>query len=172
MALKLALNCVFIDWHRIRSYVFEFDVKQKTLNKMTLIKYKPNDYVPGTFGSFFDKFFNEDFNGSRYSPTVDVAETDMEFEIQFHLPGMKKENININVDNDRLTVSGERKFENEKKDKNYHTVESHYGTFSRSFYLPDAVNAEKIDASYKDGILTVSVPKDEKKEAKRTISIK
>ncbi|MBV6643095.1 MAG: Hsp20/alpha crystallin family protein [Cyclobacteriaceae bacterium] len=140
---------------------------------MTLIKYKPNDYVPGTFGSFFDRFFNDDyFNGSSYSPTVDVAETEKEFEIQFHLPGMKKENISINVDNDRLTVSGERKFENEKKDKNYHKVESHYGTFSRSFYLPDTVNAEKIDASYKDGILTVTVPKDGKKESKRTISIK
>ncbi|MEQ8338272.1 MAG: Hsp20/alpha crystallin family protein [Cyclobacteriaceae bacterium] len=140
---------------------------------MTLIKYKPNDYVPSTFGSFFDRFFNDDhFNGNSYSPTVDVAETEKEFEIQFHLPGMKKENININVDNDRLTVSGERKFENEKKEKNYHKVESHYGTFSRSFYLPDTVNAEKIDASYKDGILTVTVPKDVKKESKRTISIK
>jgi len=140
---------------------------------MTLIKYKPNDYVPSTFGSFFDRFFSDDyFNGNSYSPTVDVAETEKEFEIQFHLPGMKKENININVDNDRLTVSGERKFENEKKERNYHKVESHYGTFSRSFYLPDSVNAEKIDASYKDGILTVTVPKDVKKESKRTISIK
>ena len=140
---------------------------------MTLIKYKPNDYVPTTFGSFFDRFFSDDyFNGNSYSPTVDVAETEKEFEIQFHLPGMKKENININVDNDRLTVSGARKFENEKKEKNYHKVESHYGTFSRSFYLPDSVNAEKIDASYKDGILTVTVPKDVKKESKRTISIK
>ncbi len=140
---------------------------------MTLIKYKPNDYVPGTFGSFFDRFFNDDFyNGNKYSPTVDVAETEKEFEIQFHIPGMKKDDININVENDRLTVSGERKFESEKKEKNYHKVESHYGTFSRSFYLPDSVNAEKIDASYKDGILTVTVPKDGKKESKRTISIK
>lgn len=140
---------------------------------MTLIKYKPNDYVPGTFGGFFDRFFNDErFTGNRYSPTVDVAETNKEFEIQFHIPGMKKDDININVDNDRLTVSGERKFENEKKEKNFHSVESHYGTFSRSFYLPDAVNAEKIDASYKDGILTVIVPKDDKKAAQRTITIK
>ncbi len=140
---------------------------------MTLIKYKPNDYVPGTFGSFFDRFFNDEmFSGNRYSPTVDVAETNKEFEIQFHIPGMRKEDIHINVDNDRLTVSGERKFENEKKEKNYHTVESHYGTFSRSFYLPDAVNTDKIDASYKDGILTVTVPKDDKKVSQKTISIK
>ena len=141
---------------------------------MTLIKYKPNDYVPSTFGSFFDRFFDnkEFFNNNQYSPSVDIAESDKEFEIQFQLPGLKKEDIQINVDSDRLTVSGERKFENEKKEKNYHTVESHYGSFSRSFYLPDSVNAEKIDASYKDGILTVLVPKDEKKESKRTISIK
>ena len=141
---------------------------------MTLIKYKPNDYVPSTYGSFFDRFFDnkEFFNNNQYSPSVDIAESDKEFEIQFQLPGLKKEDIQINVDNDRLTVSGERKFENEKKEKNYHTVESHYGSFSRSFYLPDSVNAEKIDASYKDGILTVLVPKDAKKESKRTISIK
>ena len=141
---------------------------------MTLIKYKPNDYVPSTFGSFFDRFFDnkEFFNNNQYSPSVDIAESDKEFEIQFQLPGLKKEDIQINVDSDRLTVSGERKFENEKKEKNYHTVESHYGSFSRSFYLPDSVNAEKIDASYKDGILTVLVPKDAKKESKRTISIK
>lgn len=140
---------------------------------MTLIKYKPNDYVPGTFGNFFDRFFNDDFfRNSNYSPTVDIAETEKEFEIQFHLPGMKKDEININVESDRLTVSGERKMENETKNKNYHTVESHFGSFSRSFYLPDSVNATKIDASYKDGILTVLVPKDEKKESKRTINIK
>ncbi len=139
---------------------------------MTLIKYNPNDYVPSTFGGFFDRFFNEDFNEGRYSPTVDVAETEKEFEIQFHVPGMKKENISIDVQKDRLTVSGERKFENEKNEKNFHKIESHYGSFSRSFYLPDTVNVEKIDATYKEGILTVSVPKDEKKESKRTISIK
>lgn len=143
---------------------------------MALIKYNPVDFRPTTFSSVIDRFFNDDFFGgrsvSRFTPHVDVAETEKEFEIQFHIPGMKKEDIQIDVNNDRLTVSGERKLHNEKNEKNFHAVESYYGTFSRSFYLPDNVNTEKIDAAYKDGILTVIVPKDAKKEAKRTISIK
>ncbi|MFY0689238.1 MAG: Hsp20/alpha crystallin family protein [Cyclobacteriaceae bacterium] len=143
---------------------------------MTLIKYNPNTYRPSTFNSFVDRFFNDDlFGGSKmteFSPKVDIAETEKEFEIQFHVPGVKKDEININVEHDRLTVSGERKLENEKKEKNFHSVESYYGSFSRSFYLPDNVNLEKIDATYDAGILTVTLPKDEKKEAKKTIKIK
>lgn len=109
---------------------------------------------------------------TSFSPKVDISETEKEFELQFHIPGMKKDEINIDIHDDRLTVSGERKMENEKNEKNYHSVESYYGTFSRSFYLPDNVNTEKAEANYRDGILDVVIPKDKKKEAKRTIAIK
>ena len=143
---------------------------------MTLIKYNPNGYKPATFGNFIDRFFNDDFYGGKsvtsFSPQVDIAESDKEFEIQFHIPGIQKENISIDVKDDRLTVSGERKMSQEKTEKNYHTVESSYGTFSRSFYLPDNVNAEKIDASYKDGVLNIVLHKDAKKEMKKNIEIK
>jgi len=143
---------------------------------MTLIKYNPRDYRPATFSNFIDKFFNEDFYGTKeaasFSPKVDIAETEKEFEVQFHLPGMKKEDINIALEKDRLTVSGERKLKEEKNEKNFHSVESYYGNFHRSFFLPDMVNVEKIDASYQDGILTISLPKDAKKEAKKSILIK
>lgn len=142
---------------------------------MTLIKYNQNNQ-PATYGNFIDRFFNDDFFGrkwnSTFSPKVDIAETDKAFEIQFHIPGMKKEDINIDISDDRLTVSGERKFEQEKNEKNYHSLESHYGSFSRSFYLPDNIEVEKVEASYKDGILNLNVPKDAKKETKRTISVK
>ncbi len=142
---------------------------------MTLVKYNQNKYRPATFSNFFDRFFNDEVFGkemSTFSPKVDIAETEKEFEIHFELPGMKKDDINIDIKDDRLTVSGERKMESEKTEKNFHSVESYYGTFSRSFYLPDNVNVEKVDASYKDGILNVILPKDAKKENKRTISIK
>ena len=143
---------------------------------MTLIKYNPNRFAPSTFNTFFDKFFNDDFfrdgTNKTFSPQVDIAETEKSFEIQFALPGMKKDDIKIDINGDQLTVSGERKMENERKDKNFHSVESYYGSFSRSFYLPDNVNTEKIDASYKDGILEITVPKDEKRENKRLINIK
>ncbi|REE00549.1 Hsp20/alpha crystallin family protein [Marinoscillum furvescens] len=143
---------------------------------MALIKYNTNGYRPATFNSFFDRFFNDELFDSKstasFTPQVDVAESDKAFEIQFHIPGVKKNDIKIDVDDDRLTVSGERKIANEKNDKNYHSVESYYGTFSRSFYLPDSVNSDKIDASYEDGVLNIVVPKDEKKVTKKTISIK
>lgn len=143
---------------------------------MTLIRYNPNNYKPATFSNFIDRFFNDDFSGgksvSKFSPQVDIAETENQFEIEFYLPGMKREDINIDVQEDRLTVSGERKMENEKKEKNFHSVESYYGTFIRSFYLPDNASVDKIDASYKDGVLQVIVPKDAKKETRKKISIK
>ncbi|MFY0598166.1 MAG: Hsp20/alpha crystallin family protein [Cyclobacteriaceae bacterium] len=142
---------------------------------MKLVKYNQNT-LPGTYGSFIDRFFNDDFYGGRtstsFSPKVDIAETKETFEIQFHVPGISKEEINIDVKDDRLTVSGERKLEKEKQEKNFHTLESHYGSFSRSFYLPDNIKLDDIEATYKDGILSIVVPKDEKKETHKTISIK
>jgi HSP20 family protein len=149
----------------------------KNLNNknMGLIKYNSNDYRPASFRSFVDRFFENDFNGGSlpsFTPKVDIAETDNAFEIQLHAPGVKKEEINIDLNENALVISGERKFENEKDEKNFHSVESYFGTFSRSFHLPDTVNKDKVDASYKDGILVVTLPKDVKKITKKQISIK
>lgn len=142
---------------------------------MGLIKYNTNDYRPTSFKSFVDRFFNDELVGGSvpsFSPRVDIAESDKDFEIQLHVPGMKKADFNIDLNIDQITVSGERKFENEKNDKNYHSVESYYGSFSRTFYLPDVINKEKVDASYQDGILTITLPKDEKKATKKQIAVK
>ncbi len=143
---------------------------------MALVKYNPSRFSPIGFNSFVDRFFNDEFHGgssvSKFSPSVDVAETDKAFEIDFHLPGVKKDDIKIDLKDNRLTVSGERKFKNEKSDKNYKSVESYYGSFSRSFYLPENISEDKVSAAYEDGVLKVLVPKDEKKIAERTISIK
>ncbi len=144
---------------------------------MTLTKYNTRDYRPVSFNSFLDRFFNDTFDpslsgGSRFTPQVDILEQDKSFEIQLALPGMNKDDFSIEMNEGMLTVSGERKFENEKKEKNYRTVETHYGSFSRSFHLPKDIKAEKIEAKYDNGILHVTVPKDEKKALKRLISIK
>jgi len=77
----------------------------------------------------------------------------------------------IDFNNDQLTISGERKIEKEQEELNYHTRETRYGTFSRTFHLPENVNDTKIQAAYNDGILKITLPKDEKKELKRTIKI-
>lgn len=142
---------------------------------MGLIKYNTNDFRPTSFRNLVDNFFTDEFNGGSvqsFNPKVDIAESDTEFEVQLHIPGIKKEEIKIDLNEKQLTISGERKFENEKSEKNFHRVESYFGSFSRSFHLPDAINQDKIDATYQDGILTVKLPKDQKKLAKKQILIK
>ncbi|MBK6265745.1 Hsp20/alpha crystallin family protein [Marivirga sp. S37H4] len=146
---------------------------------MTLIKYDqglPN-VANRSFSNFLDRFFNESFvNANKemesFNPQVDVAEGKKEFELSVAVPGMKKSDFNIDMSDGKITISGERKFENEKDGKNYHSVETKYGAFSRTFYLPDNILEDKVEASYQDGILKVIIPKDEKKELKKTIQIK
>ncbi|MDN5215894.1 Hsp20/alpha crystallin family protein [Fulvivirgaceae bacterium BMA12] len=145
---------------------------------MTLVKYKNdfNDYVPTNFSSLLDNFFNDRFHftgtNRTFLPKVDIAESEEGFEVSLAAPGMKKEDFKIEVNENYLTIAGERKFTNEDKGKNYHTVETQYGTFSKSFKLPKNVNGEKINAKYEAGILNLFVPKDEKKKLKNTITVK
>lgn len=141
---------------------------------MTLVKYNPRSYRPTSFGSLLDRFFDDSLQGGSqvdFSPSVDISETDKAFELELHIPGVKKSEIDISVENDQLTVSGERKFETEKNEKNFHSRESYFGKFSRTFHLPDLANAEKISANQEDGVLTITIPKDEKKTTKKTIKI-
>jgi HSP20 family protein len=143
---------------------------------MTLSKFNQADYRPVSFNSFLDKFFNEntpaETGGVRFSPSVDILEDDQSFEIQLAIPGLKKDEFNIELDEKTLTVKGERKFTTEKKEKNYHAVGTQYGSFSRTFHLPVTVNEEMISAKYEDGILHVILPKDEKKILKKTIEVR
>ena len=109
--------------------------------------------------------------GSTFVPKVDVIENETSYEIHFSVPGLNKEEFNIELKDNHLTVSGERKFTNEKKDKNYHAIETNYGSFSRSFSLPENVDTSKINAKYDKGILELTVPKDKKKALKKTIKV-
>jgi len=145
---------------------------------MSIIRYKTslNDFVPTGFSSVIDHFLNESMSrsgGSQYSfvPKVDIVEGDKAFEIQVVVPGMKKEDFKIDLNDNFLTISGERKFTKEKKENNFHRIESAYGTFSRSFSLPENVDASAISASYENGVLEITVPKDEKKALKTTIKV-
>lgn len=145
---------------------------------MSLIRYNSalNDFVPTSFSNLIDRFFNESLartGGSAYSfvPRVDVIETEKAFEIHMAVPGMNKEDFNIDLKDNYLNVSGERKFTNEKKEKNFYSIETQYGAFSRSFSLPEHVDTGKISATYVNGILEITVPKDEKKALKTTIKV-
>jgi len=98
-------------------------------------------------------------NGGDWLPPVDVYENDQhEVVLSAELPGVRREDLDIRVENNTLTLRGERKREQETSKENYHRVERSYGTFSRSFTLPSTVNTEKVNAEFKDGVLKVTLP--------------
>ena len=94
-----------------------------------------------------------------WAPRVDIAETDKAFVIKAEVPEVKKEDVKVTVDNSVLTVTGERKQEKEEKGKKYHRVERYYGSFTRSFTLPENVDQKNIKATFKDGMLNLEIPK-------------
>jgi HSP20 family protein len=103
---------------------------------------------------------------AEWSPAVDVSETDGEYVIKAELPEVKKEDVKVTMEDGVLTLEGERKQEKEEKGKRYHRIERSYGSFMRSFELPDNVDTSKAKAEYKDGMLTLSLPKSEKAKSK------
>ncbi|MDF0650616.1 MAG: Hsp20/alpha crystallin family protein [Nitrospira sp. LK70] len=103
---------------------------------------------------------------AEWSPLVDISEDEKEYVIKAEVPEMKKEEIKINVQDDVLAISGERKYEKEEKSKKYHRVERAYGSFMRSFVLPEDADGSKVNAEYKDGVLKVHLPKSEKAKPK------
>ena len=102
----------------------------------------------------------------EWLPPVDIEENNREYVVKAELPEMKKEEVKLKVEGGTLTISGERKAEKEEKDKKYHRLERSYGTFQRSFTLPEGTSPEKISAEFKDGVLLVHLPKDEKAKPK------
>lgn len=103
---------------------------------------------------------------AEWSPAVDVSETDSEYVIKAELPEVKKEDVKVTMEEGVLTLEGERKQEKEEKGKRYHRIERSYGSFMRSFELPDNVDTSKAKAEFKDGMLTLSLPKTEKPKSK------
>jgi HSP20 family protein len=123
------------------------------------------DEVQNRLGSFLGGRFPRfgDGNGglqlADWSPQVDITEDDKEYLIKADLPEMKKNEIKVNVENGVLTVSGERKTEKEEKNKKFHRIERSYGTFQRSFALPEDADGAKVAAEFKEGVLRVHLPK-------------
>ena len=99
------------------------------------------------------------FKVGDWMPVVDIDETEDAFVVKAELPGVEKDDVTVNIDNGILTIKGEKKIETE--DKKHHRVECTYGSFVRSFTLPQEIKAEKIEAEYKNGVLTLTIPKSE-----------
>jgi HSP20 family protein len=111
--------------------------------------------------------------GFAFSPSVNISEDDSSYHVEAELPGLAEKDVEVSLANDILTIKGEKKDEKEEKSKHYVRRERVYGSFERQFTLPAEVDAEKIDAQFKNGILTVELPKSKKaKEEVRKIAIK
>ncbi len=108
---------------------------------------------------------------AEWAPLVDIIEDDKKYTIKVELSDVKKDDVKISVQNDVLSISGERKYEKEEKGKKYHRVERAYGSFSRSFTVPEDADADRVSADFKDGLLQVHLPKSEKVKPK-TIEVK
>lgn len=125
---------------------------------MTVTRYNPFDIED--FAGFMNRLFTEPANRS-WAPAVDISETENDVVLKADVPGVKLDDLDIRLENGTLTVKGERKFEKEEKDKGFHRIERGYGAFSRAFTLPETLDAEKVKADYKDGVLTITIAKKE-----------
>jgi HSP20 family protein len=104
---------------------------------------------------------------TSWSPAVDIYETDNEIMVQAELPGVDRKDIALQLENNVLTLKGDRRFEKETNQENYHRIERSYGGFSRAFTIPTVVDEDKIRADYRDGILKIALPKKEQVKAKQ-----
>jgi HSP20 family protein len=102
-----------------------------------------------------------------WQPPVDIVETEQAYEVRAELPGIPKEDVHLSLDNNILTLSGERKLEKDVDHGSFHRIERAYGTFSRSFTLPARVSADRVEAKYDNGLLTVVIPKAEEAKPRR-----
>ncbi|HZS07922.1 MAG TPA: Hsp20/alpha crystallin family protein [Blastocatellia bacterium] len=119
------------------------------------------------FGEGFRAEGGENWSLATWAPVCDIYETENEIVVKAELPEVKKEEVHVAIENNLLTIRGERKFSEETKKENYHRVERSYGEFIRSFTLPNFVDANKVSAEFKDGMLRVTLPKHEEAKPKQ-----
>jgi len=136
---------------------------------MSLSHYDPLAQTLRGFEDAFTRFFNEPHSNRPWSPAVDIFESENELVLKADLPDVDLKDIDVRVENQTLTIAGERKFEKDEKTKGYHRIERSYGNFTRSFAVPNSFDTESINAAYRNGVLTVTLPK---KEAAKPRQIK
>jgi len=115
----------------------------------------------------FDAFFGQTEQGRRWVPPMDLVEAEDHFVLKADLPGLSEGDVNIEVQDGTLTISGERKAEHEQREKGWYRIERSFGSFNRSLTLPDGVDPDRIEASFSDGVLEVRVPKPEERKPRR-----
>ena len=115
----------------------------------------------------FDAFFGQTDQGRRWVPPIDLVEAEDHFVLKADLPGLAEGDVNIEVQDGTLTISGERQAEHEQREKGWYRIERSFGSFNRSLTLPDGVDPDRIDASFANGVLEVRIPKPEERKPRR-----
>jgi HSP20 family protein len=134
---------------------------------MAMTKYDPFheliDFPAGlrSFQDAVNRMLSEPRSARPWTPAVDILETEEELVIKADLPGVEMNDIHVDIENGTLSLKGERKFASDEKRQGYHRIERSYGSFARYFDLPDTVDPDKVKADYKNGVLTVTLPKKE-----------
>lgn len=139
---------------------------------MLISRFDPFKQLKEFEKNFYDVYPQKNEGVSGFVPIVNTREGEFAYHIDVDLPGVKKENIKVDINKNILTISGERKTKEEVKEEDYYKVETSFGKFSRSFTLPDNADVENIEAFNSDGVLEVVIPKLSQEKHKKTIAIK
>ena len=137
---------------------------------MSVIRWNPYQglsSLPKDLDHFFGNFGLDFQNTDKvWNPSIDVIESENDYEVKAEIPGMEKDDIKVSFEDNMVTLTGEKKRESEENDRNYRRIERSYGKFERSFRLPNGINVDEIKANYKNGVLSISMPKSEASKPK------
>lgn len=132
-----------------------------------LLRERVNRLFEQAFGDVYGGEQGEEVSSRSWTPAVDIAETDEALSLYAELPGLTKEDVEITLEDNVLAIKGERKFEREETKENFHRIERAYGTFHRSFHLPSNVRSDQVEASFRDGVLRIDIPKQEEAKPRK-----
>ena len=143
-------------------------VRWQPMQELTSLQRQMNRLFDSFFGRTTSPMpFEENLNDWEFGPPVDIYEDDQRLTFKVEVPGIDEKDIKVEVENNMLTVNGERKLEKDIKEENFRRMERHYGAFSRSFTIPNTVDPEKIEANYSHGVLAIQMPKRAEAKAKQ-----
>jgi len=142
-------------------------IRRSPFFELNSLQDRVNQLFNQTFGGFENFGFEQPLTSENFLPPVDIFEDEHNITMQAEIPGVKQEDLNITLENNVLTITGERKFQHEEKKENFHRMERRFGKFTRSFTLPASVDAENVIANFENGLLNITLPKREEFKAKQ-----
>jgi HSP20 family protein len=142
-------------------------IRRDPFFELTSLQDRVNQLFNQTFGGFEGFGFEQPLATANFLPPVDIFEDEHNITLQAEIPGVKQEDLSVTLENNVLTITGDRKFKEEEKKENFHRIERRYGKFTRSFTLPASVDSQSVNATFENGVLNVTLPKREEFKPKQ-----